>query len=619
MERTQGSASGGWSLTQYTRMRFGLKAKEILVVTALTVLVVATTSLVHFSQLTRVAVHEALGQADLIAKQIYAHASRSLSRAPGRDPWEVLRTDPELRSLLEASVGYSAHLVYVLIADQTGKVILHGEWGKEGSSATERPPLQQLLSLDPVRGFVALYEPGKVYEVALPVLLDDRPFGSIRLGVSPALLQKELYASMTRGLALAGLALPVGWLVAIGLANLTLKPLRRFTQEMERLRQGEFEVGKDLGRDDEFKELASQLQLLGQQLQSDRLKVLSEKTQLQQVVDRLEDGIIFLSQDGRILFFNRPAEVVVGKPMEQVLGWQLDDMLEPAHPLRPLLERGFGHNVGVRNATMTLPQNGRFKEFLVSIFSVADAHQAMGVMVLLKDLDSIKTLQSLVRYSAKLTALGRLTSGVAHEVKNPLNAMMIHLELLKEKVDVFPEKAQENVKVIESEIRRLDRVVQGFLKFIRPQELALDPVDLNALLQDIIGLLEAEWKPRDVQFAFQPEAALPLIRADRELLHQACLNILLNSCQAMPSGGTITVATTRWSRELVRVIVRDQGMGIPPEDLDKIFRLYYTTKPGGSGIGLSLAYRIVQQHDGSIDVASAVGRGTTMSVQLPID
>jgi PAS domain S-box-containing protein len=599
-------------------MRFGLKAKEILVVTLLTFLAVATTALMQFGQLTRITVRDALDQANLIAKQIYAQSGRVLARSPGRDAREVLAQDPELRNLLGASVGYSPHLLYAFLADQSGEAILHSERGKEGAHAPEQPALQGLLSLDPARRFFALYESGRVYEVTLPLSLDGRPFGSIRLGLSTALLRRELNSSLTRALVLAGFALPVAWLVAMGLANLTLKPIRRITQEMERLRHGEFEVGRDLGREDEFKELASQLQLLGQQLQSDRLQMLGEKAQLQQVVDQLEDGLVFVSRDRRVLFFNKAAEIIVGKPVAEVAGWSVEDLLDPSHPLRAILDRQEAPGSGVRNATIVLPRDGKPKEFLVSTFSVSEAQRAMGTMVLLRDLDSIKTLQSLVSYSAKLAALGRLTSGVAHEVKNPLNAMTIHLEILKNKLGASSEAARENVSIIESEIRRLDRVVQGFLKFIRPQELALRRLDLNALLRAAIALLEAEWGPKGIRFVFRPDARLPPITADEGLLHQAALNMLLNACQAMPSGGTIAVATTWEAQETARVTIADEGVGIAPQDLDKIFRLYYTTKSDGSGIGLPLAYRIIQQHDGSIDVASEVGRGTTMTIRLPV-
>jgi PAS domain S-box-containing protein len=448
------------------------------------------------------------------------------------------------------------------------------------------------------------------------VQLNDRPFGSIRVGVPTSLLRTELNASLLQGLGLAGAALPVAWFIAIGLVHLALQPIRRLTREVERLRQGEFIAGPELGTEDEFKELNAQLQLLGQKLQSDRLRVLGENVQVQQVVDQLEDGFIFLTHDRRILFFNKAAEVVLGKPVEQIQGWRLEEAVEPSHPLRSLLtddEEGER-----RGATIALRRDGRRREFLVSRFAVADAERTMGTMVLLKDLESIKTLRSLVSYSAKLAALGRLTSGVAHEVKNPLNAMTIHLELLRERLGVSAEGVREHLEVIGSEIKRLDRAVQGFLKFMRPQELALVPVNINELLRGLGALLQPEWQPVGVRFDLKLDPSLYPITADEELLRQAFLNILLNACQAMPDGGTIRVATALEQGECVRVAIADEGTGIPSEDLDKIFRLYYTTKPEGSGIGLSMVYRIVQLHDGSIDVTSEVGHGTALTVRLPV-
>jgi len=211
-----------------------------------------------------------------------------------------------------------------------------------------------------------------------------------------------------------------------------------------------------------------------------------------------------------------------------------------------------------------------------------------------------------------------LTSGVAHEVKNPLNAMMIHLEVLKERLDEATPEVQESLEVIGSEIRRLDRVVQGFLRFMRPQELVIKPVDLNSLLQSLGALLEAEWQTQGIRLAYDLDAALPPVGADEELLRQAFLNILQNAGQAMTRSGTITIKTARDGRESARAEIVDEGEGIAPEDLERIFKLYYTTKPDGSGIGLSVVYRIVQVHDGMIDVQSELGRGTTVAVRLPL-
>jgi PAS domain S-box-containing protein len=601
------------------RLRLGVRGREALVVSLLTLLVVFTATAIHLSQLSRVVVQEAVKQAELIAKQIYAQTGRALQRTPGADPLAALRDDPELRSFLDASVGYSPHLLYALVTDHTGTVLLHTERQKEGKPDPARPNLDGLLQVDTLSRFSALYAAGRTYETVLPMTLNDRLFGSIRLGVSTTLLRREVTGSLQQSLAVAAVALPLAWLAAMVLAQLTVRPIRAIVGQVDRIRRGELleATPVPLGGD-EFQELSSQLTRLGRELQADRLSTLSEKAHLQGVVDQLEDGVIFLNPDRHILFFNRAAEVVVGLPLERTVGLPIHEVLDPAHPLLPFVDQVLVGSAGIRNATVVLPHDGRDKEFLVSAFHMEDAHRVMGVAVLLKDLESVKTVQSLVSYSAKLAALGRLTSGVAHEVKNPLNAMMIHVELLKERLEDAGVDVRQSLEVIGSEIRRLDRVVQGFLKFMRPQELMLKPVDLNAMLQSVCALLEAESQSHGVRFVLDLDADLPAVSADEELLRQAFINVLQNAVQAMPTGGAVRLRTRPDALDWVRVTVTDQGVGIAPEDVDKIFKLYYTSKVGGSGIGLSVVYRIVQLHDGTIEAKSEPGRGTAMIVRLPL-
>jgi len=599
--------------------RLGVRGREALVVSLLTLLVVSTATAIHLSQLSRVVVQEAVKQAELIAKQIYAQTSRALQRTPGADPLAALRDDPELRSFLDASVGYSPHLLYALVTDHTGTVLLHTERQKEGKPEPERPSLDGLLKVDTLSRFSALYTTGRTYETVLPMTLNDRLFGSIRLGVSTTLLRREVTSSLQQSLAVAAVALPLAWLAAMVLAQLTVRPIRAIVGQVDRIRRGEpLEATPVALGGDEFQELSSQLTRLGRELQADRLSTLSEKAHLQGVVDQLEDGVIFLNPERHILFFNRAAETVVGLPLERTVGLPIHEVLDPAHPLLPFVDQVLVGSAGIRNATVVLPHDGRDKEFLVSAFHMEDAHRVMGVAVLLKDLESIKTVQSLVSYSAKLAALGRLTSGVAHEVKNPLNAMMIHVELLKERLEDSGVDVKKSLDVIGGEIRRLDRVVQGFLKFMRPQELTLKPVDLNAMLQSVCALLEAESLSHGVRFVLELDAALPAVSADEELLRQAFINIVQNAVQAMPSGGAVRIRTRPEEVDWVRVTVTDQGVGIAPEDVDKIFKLYYTSKPGGSGIGLSVVYRIVQLHDGTVEAKSELGRGTAVIVRLPV-
>jgi signal transduction histidine kinase len=251
-------------------------------------------------------------------------------------------------------------------------------------------------------------------------------------------------------------------------------------------------------------------------------------------------------------------------------------------------------------------------------------------------------VQSTIAYSRKLVALGRLTAGVAHEVKNPLNAMMIHLELLRTKirqgaareaaavgaggvgaVDAPPMAAVEaagaleHVRVIESEIRRLDEVVQGFLKFSRPEDLKLQPVRLGTIIDDVLPVVEPEAAANGVRVEVDVPASLPAVNGDAAMLRQAFLNLAINACQAMPHGGTLRLSAAAVSRDQVEVRVEDTGVGIPAEHLGNIFDLYFTTKDHGTGIGLSMVYRIIQLHDGEVDVQSTPGSGTTFRVRLP--
>jgi signal transduction histidine kinase len=220
--------------------------------------------------------------------------------------------------------------------------------------------------------------------------------------------------------------------------------------------------------------------------------------------------------------------------------------------------------------------------------------------------------------SKRVASLGRLTAGVAHEVKNPLNAMTIHLELLKQKLaGPNPANALTHAEIISAEIKRLDEVVQGFLKFVRPEDVTFAPVPVARLWGTVIDAIGPEAQAAGVKVEQACTDAQLLVSGDEGLLRQALLNLAQNAVQAMTKGGRLTVSCVRGKDDRVELRIEDTGMGIPPEQLAKIFDLYFTTKPRGSGIGLSMVYRTIQLHHGDIEVASTVGQGTTFVIKLP--
>jgi signal transduction histidine kinase len=219
--------------------------------------------------------------------------------------------------------------------------------------------------------------------------------------------------------------------------------------------------------------------------------------------------------------------------------------------------------------------------------------------------------------SRRLSASGRLTRGVAHEVKNPINAIVLHLQLLRNKLVQQEPDTQRHMDIIESEIRRLDRVVQTLVDFTRPRDLRLEELDLRPLLEDVVQLAAPDAEQHGVTIERDmPDERLP-VKVDQDLMKQAILNVVINGVQAMPSGGILKISAHTEDHAIVAE-VRDQGGGIPQDMHDKIFELYFTTKKEGSGIGLAQTYQILQWHYGSVDFESADGAGTTFRFHIPV-
>jgi len=601
-------------------MSFGIRGTAILGISLLVFLIVSLTLAVHLSTTTHLVVRHAAEKSTMQAQQIFSGSTRVMARAQRGRLGSALRSHRELRALLDASIGYSPHLVYAMITDRSNTVLMHSQRSYEGTKAPSRPRIEQLQEMSALRQLAVLAGRPQIFETILPLSLNDRPFGAIRLGLAGSLLWRELSPAVRQSLLLAGLAFPLAWVAAYILSNLVIVSLRQIAQGVDRMTHGEFDTAFASDRDDEVGQIAAKLTLLGRQVQEDRSSLISEKAKLEGIVHRLEDAIILLNSEQAIIFANPAAETLLAHPLVDAVGQSLAQILGEAHPLAEAAMESFQQqHQPVRNRSIQLGgYHNPPLDILASIFPVLDRNRIVGGMILLKNTEPLRQIQSIVDYSRKLADLGKLTSGVAHEIKNPLNAMIIHLELLKQKLNDPPDSVTRSLEFLGGEVHRLDRIVQGFLRFVRPQTLELRPLNLNSLLREIARLTEAQGTQTGVTFVFRLDDTIPPINGDHEMLRQAFLNLVLNACQAMPNGGTITLATDHTIDGVIRAHVIDGGTGIPADDLDKIFRLYYTTKPDGNGIGLSLVYRIVQMHGGRIDVDSRVGRGTTMTVAFPI-
>src|SRR5882762_1706508 len=578
-------------------MGMTVRARRGLALAVVVLLVVAGSTVGHLASVTRIALAAASEEGELLARQLYHQSSRVLAAAPSPSP-AVLQRDPGIRAMLEGIVGYSHTVVYAAVVDPSGRALAHSNPRLEGEVLPRRQSLEHLKEWSTLRSVLSLLGEPDVYEAQVPMVMGERPFATVRVGVSTSLLRQELGRAALHSLGVALAALGVAVVVGLGVGHVLLRALRKIAQGMERLARGERGAAVDLTRDDELGELAARVDGLG------------ERTRAEGILDNLEDAVIVLNANRQVVFHNQAAEALLGRRSATTLPTE--------HPLSTVVAELFDHGIERRNASVEVPSPDGPKELAVSSDRIADGDRAGGGVLALRNLEPVRAVQSLLTYSQKLAALGRLTSGVAHEVKNPLNAMRIHLELVKTRLAAGTQTGvKDNLDVIAHEIQRLDRVVQGFLKFMRPQELKVRPVPVGSFLNEVARLMEPEAAHAGTKIVLDIAGDLAAVSGDAELLQQACTNLVTNAIQAMPGGGKVTLAARRGAEGTIEVRVTDEGVGIPQEDLDRIFRLYYTTKPDGSGIGLSMVYRIVQLHDGRIDIESEMARGTTMILTLP--
>ena len=230
--------------------------------------------------------------------------------------------------------------------------------------------------------------------------------------------------------------------------------------------------------------------------------------------------------------------------------------------------------------------------------------------------DKIASVASQFDVASRLAAISRISGGVAHEIKNPLNAIALRLDLLRAHAEAQDGEMIPEIDVLSKEVRRLDRVVKTFLDFSRPLEVRFADVDLGSLAGEVANLMTPQAKLSGVEMHFEAPAEPAMIRGDADLLKQTLLNLVTNALEVMKNGGHLRLKVERTGDSVVAEVA-DDGPGIPPEVRDKVFQLYFTTKERGSGIGLALTYRAVQLHNGTVDFTSEVGRGTTFRLQFP--
>jgi signal transduction histidine kinase len=361
--------------------------------------------------------------------------------------------------------------------------------------------------------------------------------------------------------------------------------------------------------------VSNKIERIGQRMRNVEEVFSALKENLDQILGNLQDGILLFTADGRAVLVSEAARRFL-RTEKSILGLHAGEIFDRSTLLGQALSEAFGNGNPLAQEEIRT-ENGRRIEASVDFIYDDNSRQGLGALVTLHDLESAEKIESELELSRRMAAIGRLTSGVGHEVKNPINAIVVHLELLRTKLGDDSAPALRHLEIIDAEIHRLDRVVQMLVDFSRPVELQLREQDLRSVIGDVLLLATAELSTHNVTLVSRmPEQPL-LAHVDADLLKQAALNVIQNGAQAMPEGGKLEVVLEEdGGTALLRIA--DEGPGIPLEIREKIFDLYFTTKSAGSGIGLAMTYRILQLHHGSVEVQSNPGRGTEFLLRIPL-
>lgn len=346
----------------------------------------------------------------------------------------------------------------------------------------------------------------------------------------------------------------------------------------------------------------------------------SENELLEDVMDSMTDGVLVMDERHNLIYSNKAAERLIpfnsSDPHESLIWEVVAD-----RDLRDFLEKSLIQEEKVEDREFTLTKGGTVQTLSCGIIPLVKEGEIQGNILHIDDVTERRNKEARLRRAESLASLTTLAAGVAHEIKNPLGSIGIHIQLIQKMLQkngcVEEDTAGKYLEVINEEIERLNGIIVDFLFAVRPMDTHFEECDFNHLLKDLLDFVHFELEEQEVQILECLSDDIPMLLLDDKFMKQALLNIIKNGVSAMPEGGTLSVSTTL-KGEYVECRIEDTGIGIADENLEKIFEPYFTTKEFGSGLGLTVVYKVIKEHKGEISLSSKEGIGTAFTILLPI-
>jgi signal transduction histidine kinase len=627
------SFTGLWRRFAPRPAELSLRTRLRLFVLVLMFSVVTALSLLHLYTLGAIGFADVLQRAQNSAHEVKSFVSQRLRElvyllpASRRieDPKTLyaglLANDDELAIVLRDIASNSRAIIEISVADASGRILADSLPYRVGQQTARLPDFEVWARKGPWQKLREVFSERRDYQVTLPIAQQGQttPFFNINVVLSSVLL-REIVLPQVQSIALIFLgALLLSLLLAVIVSNLVLRPLDDIGQAIDRISRGD--LGKQVWMPDgaakEFAAVQSKLNLLGQQYHGARQDAIQLRSNVERLLERLEEVVLLFDRDDRLVMAGRAAESMLGRGRWEIMGRSLTEVFPPSSAVGAAVRNAIELRQPLKDLPLAL-ETGPGTRVLVSaeMLEAFPDRQRIGTLITLRDAETRRQIQSQLDVSARLAAISRLTGGVAHEIKNPLQAITVHMEVLKSKLAGQYDEVGPELETIAREILRLDRVVKTFLDFTRPVDLRMRDIEMTALARDVSGLVGPSAARHNVRIELDSASGEVYMHGDRDLIQQALLNVVVNAVEAMKNGGLLTIELLREGDECC-VNVSDQGAGIPSEIHDRIFHLYFSTKGKGSGIGLAVTFRVVQLHNGTIDFTSEPGRGTTFRMRFP--
>lgn len=622
-----------------------LKTKLVVSATVLTFAIVVVLSAVFVGELLRQRVEQTAAASSVLASEVTLMTRQAVETGLHANPpvdlteealneavAEALQGYQPLADVMNAIIRYSPTVQDVSVTDAKGITIVSTDPDAVGQPAANRNNLESIRNGSIAYQRRQLFGTPQVFDTLQPLDRNGKPFLVIHVGVRSTFLRNSYEPWLKAAIIFAVLAALAAMIASAVLANAALQPIEQISRQLEKLTRQSGETASlpapNRSEGDAVVRVSQTIDLLGEQMRTKEAGFTALQANINQMLDTLHDGVLLFTADRRAMMVSDSVASFLGHPQHDLVGRRIDEIFDPTTALGAAVLAAFAEGESLSAESVTL-EDGRQVQVSLNRFDDGSGTADKGALVMLRDLEPVVQLGQELEISRRLAAIGRLTAGVGHEVKNPINAMVVHLELLRSKLSAADPQAvggaQRHVDILAGEMQRLDRVVQALADFSRPMELKLREHDLRHVVEAVVELTAAEMRENGVHVSVEApeESSAPLIvRVDAELIRQALLNLFLNGMQAMPQGGKLRVVLRR-DHQFGLVEVIDEGEGIAPEVLPRIFELYFTTKPKGSGIGLAMTYRILQMHGGTLDVRSnadpaSEDRGTTFTLRLPM-